>query len=65
MLVCARIGPVLAHMYIYNASLAQGSVPDDWRLANGVPIYKRGEKYDPQIIDPCRSHAYVARRWSI
>ena len=31
-----EIGPVLA--YIYNASFAQGSVPDDWRQANVAPI---------------------------
>ena len=41
----SEIGPVLT--YIYNASLAQGSVPDDWRHANVAPIYKKGEKYDP------------------
>ena len=59
-----EIGPVLAH--IYKASLAQGSVPDDWRQANVAPIYKKGEKYDPpQNTDPCRSHAYAARPRSI
>ena len=45
-----EIGPVLA--YIYNALLAQGSVPDDWRSANVVPIYKKGEMYDPANYRP-------------
>ena len=31
---------------IYNESLAQGTVPDDWRQANVAPIFKKGEKYD-------------------
>ena len=42
--------PVLA--YIYNASLAQGSVSDDWRQANMAPIYKKGGKYDPANYRP-------------
>ena len=31
---------------IYNDSLAQGNVPDDWRHANVSPVFKKGEKYD-------------------
>ena len=31
---------------IYNETLAQGTVPDDWRQANVAPIFKKGEKYD-------------------
>ena len=40
----SEIAPILA--LIYNESLAQGIVPDDWRQANVVPIFKKGEKYD-------------------
>ena len=29
-----------------NESLAQGTVPDDWRQANVAPVFKKGEKYD-------------------
>ena len=36
----SEIGTVLA--YIYNGSLAQGSVPDDWRQANVTPIDEKG-----------------------
>ena len=32
----SEIAPVLA--YIYNESLAQGAVPDDWRQANVSPV---------------------------
>ena len=39
-----QISPILAH--IYNESLAQGNVPDDWRQTNVSPVYKKGEKYD-------------------
>ena len=31
---------------IYNESLAQGTVPDDWRQANVAPVFKKGEKYN-------------------
>ena len=35
--------PILA--LIYNESLAQGTVPDDWRQANVASIIKKGGKY--------------------
>ena len=31
---------------IYNESLAQGNVPDDWRQTNVSPVFKKEEKYD-------------------
>ena len=40
----SEIAPILA--YIFNESLAQGAVRDDWRLANVTPVFKKGEKYD-------------------
>ena len=39
----SEISPMLA--LIYNESLAQGTVPDDWRQANVAPVFKIGEKY--------------------
>ena len=45
-----RIAPILA--LIYNESLAQGNVPDDWRQANVAPIFKKGEKYDAANYRP-------------
>ncbi|GAB0206965.1 hypothetical protein GRJ2_003162100 [Grus japonensis] len=32
---------------IYQQSWLTGEVPDDWRLANVMPIYKKGQKEDP------------------
>ena len=40
----SEISPMLA--LIYNESLAQGTVPDDWRQANVAPVFKKGEKYN-------------------
>ena len=37
-----QILPILA--LIYNSSLAQKNVPDDWRQANVSPVFKKGEK---------------------
>ena len=34
----SEIFPMLA--LIYNESLAQGTVPDDWRQANVAPVFK-------------------------
>ena len=47
---CSEIAPVLA--YIFNESLAQGAVPDDWRLENVTPVFKMGEKYDAANYRP-------------
>ena len=46
----SEIAPILA--LIYNESLAQGTVPDDWRQANVAPILKKGEKYDAANYRP-------------
>ena len=40
----SEISPILA--LIYNESLAQGTVPDDWRQANVALVFKKGEKYN-------------------
>ena len=33
------------HGTIYNESLAQCNVPDDWQQANTPTVFKKGEKY--------------------
>ena len=37
---------------IYNESLAQGTVPDDWRQTNVAPVFKKGEKYNAANYRP-------------
>ena len=37
---------------IYQRSLLTGEVPEDWRLANVTPIYKKGRKEDPGNYRP-------------
>ena len=59
----SEIAPILA--LIYNESLAQGTVPDDWRQVNVAPIFKKGKNMMQHIIDRCRSLASVAKPWSI
>ena len=46
----SEIAPILA--LIYNETLAQGTVPDDWRQGNVAPIFKKGEKYDAANYRP-------------
>ena len=45
-----QISPILA--LIYNESLAQGNVPDDWRHANVSPVFKKGQQYDAANYRP-------------
>ncbi|NXE01684.1 RTJK polymerase, partial [Chaetorhynchus papuensis] len=37
---------------IYKQSWLTGEVPDDWKLANVMPIYKKGKKEDPGNYRP-------------
>ena len=37
---------------IYQRSLLMGEVPEDWRLANVTPIYKKGCREDPGNYRP-------------
>ena len=46
----SEIAPILT--LIYNVSLAQGTVPGDWRQANVAPIFKKEEKYDAANYRP-------------
>ena len=45
----SEISPMLA---LSNESLAQGTVPDDWRQANVAPVFKKGEKYNAANYRP-------------
>ena len=46
----SEVAPVLA--YIFNESLVEGVVPDEWRQANVTPVFKKGEKYDAANYRP-------------
>ena len=37
---------------LFQASLNQGSVPKDWKLANVTPLFKKGDKSDPGNYRP-------------
>jgi Reverse transcriptase (RNA-dependent DNA polymerase) len=37
---------------IYRTSVSTGDVPEDWRMANVTPIYKKGAKKDPANYRP-------------
>ena len=37
---------------IFQKSLAEGAVPDDWRTANVTPIFKKGSKSSPSNYRP-------------
>ena len=42
---CAhQIAPSLS--LLFNRSISEGSLPDEWKLANIVPVHKKGEKTD-------------------
>ena len=44
------LAPILTELY--NRSLLEGKLPDDWKTANVVPIYKKGSKHLPSNYRP-------------
>ena len=46
----AAVAPALAA--IYNKSMQEGTVPEDWRGANVTPIFKKGAKGNPGNYRP-------------
>jgi hypothetical protein len=49
---------------IYNMSMEKGESPEEWRTANVAPIFKKGTKGDPVIIDQSHSPVCLAKSWS-
>ena len=50
---------------IYQRSLLTGEVPEDWRLANVTPTYKKGCREDPGNYRPVSLTSVPRRRlWS-
>ena len=45
-----QIPPALT--LLYRASIIQGAVPSDWKMANIVPIFKKGSKSSPSNYRP-------------
>lgn len=37
---------------LFNASLTQGNLPDDWKTANITPVFKKGERYKASNYRP-------------
>ena len=52
--VLRELAEVIAELLsiIYQHSLLTGEVPEDWRLANVTPIYKKGCRVDPRNYRP-------------
>jgi len=45
-----EITPMLTHLF--QQSLDTGDIPQDWRSAWVIPIYKKGQRTDPQNYHP-------------
>ena len=60
--VLKQLAPVTSKMLtkIYTRSYKTGEIPKDWRSANLTPVYKKGKKAIPQIIDQYHSLAFHA-----
>ena len=50
---------------IYQASLQQGCIPDEWKKALINPIYKNGDRSSPASYWPISLTCIVCKLWSI
>ena len=58
-----EIGDSLAGplMELFNKSLLEGKVPDDWKVADVTPVYKTGSKQDPGNYRPVSLTSHVGK----
>ncbi|KAK4809961.1 hypothetical protein QYF61_002918 [Mycteria americana] len=49
---------------LYQQSWLTREVPVDWRLANVMPIYKKGQKEDPGTYRPVSLTSMPGKLWS-
>ena len=54
-----EIAPMLT--CLFNQSLATGEVPQDWKKAYVIPIYKKGSKSDPRNYRPISLTSIVCK----
>jgi hypothetical protein len=46
---------------IFNHSLKEGMVPDDWKIANVTPIFKKGSRQDPSNYRPVSLTSHIGK----
>src|SRR5277367_6601805 len=58
-----EIGDSLAGplMELFNKSLLEGKVPDDWKVADVTPVYKKGSKQDQGNYRPVSLTSHVGK----
>ena len=48
--LASELAPI--YTLLFQASLDQGIIPDEWKSANVVPIYKKGDRSKPENYRP-------------
>ena len=51
-MIVPKLVDACKYQIIFNASLATGSVPSDWRQANITPVFKKGERFKASNYRP-------------
>ena len=46
---------------LFNKSLKEGKIPEQWRLANVVPLHKKGPKSNPENYRPISLTSVVSK----
>ena len=46
---------------IYNRSLSDSKIPNDWKMANVTPIFKKGKKCDAGNYRPVSLTSHVCK----
>ena len=50
---------------IFNISLQDSSVPEDWKIANVTPIFKKGSKLSAENYRPVRFTSQLGKLWNL
>ena len=51
--------------FLFFQSYESGQLPNDWRNAHVVPVFKKGEKHDPCNYRPVSLSAVLCKSWNI
>jgi len=50
---------------IYNKSLSEGVVPQEWKRANITPLFKKGARSDAGNYRPVSLTSYLGKLWKL
>ena len=62
---CVLIPSVLFLLVFFNISVSTGNLPSCWKIANMVPVYKKGNRVISKTIAQLHLHQLLSKCWRV